>query len=318
MLRFVFTDAKKCERILDGPLSLTIRMDEDVPADDLYAVFPYTEVGESARIVVYDGKTPVFVGVVDEQEHIFSEKGRFLRISARSLAAHLLDNEAEPQTYNHPTASLIFERHVKPYGIMREEQDDAIFFGEQIITKGMSQWSALKNFCNACYSSTPRVTADGKLLMKREINPQTVVFSDSGGGIAYSELIESRKRCEEISRVNVKISDEEGYRFRIDNSDAVARGIVRERYLNAVLSATPMTCADSMISKGAADAYGVTLRCSGRLTDCMGKNAVVISRQLKTPEDLYISSVGYRLGADGDSTTLRLKRRKNGCGSHDI
>lgn len=318
MLSFVFEDTEKREHIFDSPLSLTLRMDEDVPADDLYAVFPYADVGELTKVAVYDGGVTVFIGVVDEQERVINEKGCFLRISARSLAAHLLDNEAAPQNYNHPTASLIYERYVKPFGILWDEQDDAAYFGEQTIPKGTSRWAVLKNFCAACYSTTPRITADGRLRMKGAGDRETVVFSDSGGGIAYAELCESRKRCEEISCVNVKVSDDEGYRYRIENTDAIARGIVRERCLNAVLSATPMTCADTMIANGAAASYGMTLLCEGRHTDCMGKGAAVESSLLGTKKDLYISGVSYRLDTNGGRTTLRLKRRNNGCGSRGM
>ena len=317
MLSFVFTDTEKREHRFDDPLTLNIRMDEDVPADDLYAVFPYRDVGELTRVAAYDGGTLAFVGVVDEQERILSEKGRFLRVSARSLAAHLLDNEAPPQTYSHPSASLIFERHIAPYGIVWDE-DDATYFGEQVITKGTSQWAVLKNFCNACYSTAPRITADGRLRMKDSADPETVSFSDSGGGIAYSELYESKKRCEEISCVNIKVSDDEGYCRRIENADAAARGIVRERYLNAILAATPVTCADSIIANGEAASYSMTLKCGGRLTDCMGKRAIVQNRLFGERKDLYISGVSYRLDANGDSTTLRLKRRSNLCGYQDM
>ena len=76
-------------RILTRPLSLTIRMDEDVPADDCYAVFAYEKVGELKEIKVLDGGKLLFVGVVDEQEHSVAEDGVRLKISARSLAAHL-------------------------------------------------------------------------------------------------------------------------------------------------------------------------------------------------------------------------------------
>lgn len=318
MLRFVLTDTDGAERILSRPLSVSIRMDEEVPADDLYAVFRYIEVGELTRISVYDDDRLLFSGIVDEQERLFSDSGRYLRISARSLAAYLLDNEAMPQCYDHPSASMIYERHVMPYGIKWADSDDATYFGEQMITKGMSRWAVLRNFCTSCYSSTPRISADGTLWMKGNTADTTVIFSDEEDGIGYLELRESRKRCEEISRVNIKVSDTEGYRFMMDNADAIDRGIRRERYLNAALTSTPMTCADMMIAGGDAASYSVTLKCAGNLLGSMGQYAVVKDRLLGTLDDLYVSALSYRLTAQGDTTTVKLKRRKNKCGYQDM
>lgn len=318
MLSFIFTDTDGNRHILSHPLSLTVRMDESVPADDLCAVFAYRRLPELTTLRMNDDRGTVFVGVVDEQEHILSDKGRLLRICARSLAAHLLDNEAAPRCYDHPSASLIYERHVRPYGILREEEDDATFFGEQSVGKGMSQWTVLKNFCTACYSTTPRVTANGYLRMKGADNLSEVCFSDSGDGLAYTELREVKKRCEEISRVNMKVHEDEGYRYSVDNTDALQRGVCRERYLNAALISTPMTCADAMIQNGAAASYGIRLKCSGCALDKMGCRATVRNRLLGEIKDLYVSSVSYRLGADGDTTTLQLKRRKDVCGYQDM
>lgn len=316
-MRFLLTDVEGITQTLTRPLSLTIRMDEDIPADDCYVVFAYEATGELKDIRIMDDDGLVFVGVVDEQEHFINEKGRFLKISARSLAARLLDNEAAPGCYNHPSAKLIYERHVAPFGIDRTEDDDAVYYGEQQINKGMSHWTALKNFCVACYSAIPRISADGVLWMKGAAQTGSVCFSDEGDGIAYTEISEKRKRCEEISRVNIKVNDE-GYLYQMDNTDAIRRGIRRERYLNAVLASTPMTCADTMIQNGANASYAVSLKCPGMLTARMGCAAVVKNRLLGNIDGLYVSSVSYHMDHNGGTSTIRLKRRNNGCGYQDM
>lgn len=318
MLRFELTDTQGTAHILTRPLLLTIRMDEDVPADDCYAVFAYEDIGEAVDVKVMDGDKVIFVGVVDEQEHLVSEQGRYLKLSARSLAARLLDNEAMPECYNHPSAALIFERHVQPYGIIRGEDDDAVYYGEQQVNKGMSRWAALKNFCTACYSFAPRVTADGVLWMKGVKDAGEAVFSDAGDGLVYTQLSEKRKRCEEISRVNVKINDDDGYVYQADNEDAIRRGVNRERYVNAVLSSTPMTCVDAMIRNGADASYGIELKCPGFAAHLMGCSAVVKNRLLGEIGGLYVSGVSYRLDSGGGTSTLKLKRRDHGCGYRDM
>ena len=154
--------------------------------------------------------------------------------------------------------------------------------------------------------------------MKGSPDTKPLLFSDDGGGIAYTQLSELKKRCEEISRVNVKVADGDGYRCQMDNPDAIRRGICRERYLNAVLESTPMTCADAMLQNSSAASYGIRLKCPGCHADKMGYAASVKNRLLGTLDGLYICGVSYRLDANGGTSTLRLKRRNNGCGFQDM
>ena len=310
MLSFVAEDIRGHEIIMPRAIRAAINMEEDVPADDLYVLFPYIDTLELKGISVYDRSTLVFIGVVDEEERIADASGEYLRISARSPAARLLDNEAVPESYDHPSARLIYERHARPYGITAGDQDDAVYFGEQVITKGMSRWTAIRNFCNACYSSVPRISATGTLYMKGAGNSGKTVFSDSGAGHRYTALRESVRRCEEISRVNVKVNCEDGYAYPVDNSDAIARGILRERCVNAMLTDTPLKCADSMIEAGRGKAYSVTLESPDRLLDILGGQAEVRSAALGIIEGLYVSSLKYRLDRNGERTAVVLKRRK--------
>ena len=309
MLSFLFTDADGHEIILSSPLSLVMRMEEDVPADDLTAVFPYLNCGELAQVSVFDGSRLVFKGVVDEEEHLMSSKGEYLRISARSLAAHLLDNEAEPQSYDHPSARLIYERCASGFGLGAGDVDGSTYFGELTVTKGMSCWTAVQNFCKACYSSSPRISADGRLFMRGLVTEGTVMFGDGAGGIPFVSLGEKKKRCEEISRVRIKTADSSGYRSAVENPDAVKRGVRRERYINAALTSTPIKCADTMIANGSKRAYSLSLRCPGWLGDILGRAASVSSNTLGSLNGLYVSSIKYHLDSKSDYTDIELKRR---------
>ena len=312
MLRFVTTDVEGSRFPLPAPLSVTLRMEEDVPADDLYAVFPLIRCRELKEIAVYDGEREVFVGVIDEQELLRQPSGASLRLSARSLAARLLDNEAPPRIYDHPSARLIYERHVRDYGIGEGDVDDANCFGELAITKGMSQWSVLKTFCNACYASVPRVSADGRLYMKGLPRTEAVVFGE--GGVRYTRLSEQYRRCEEISRVNVKVNESGGYSYPVENRDALQRGVCRERYVNALLTATPIKCADIILQKGCEKAYALHLRCPERLLHLLGCDAAVHDGAVGDREGLYVSAVRYRMDKGGEYTAVKLKRRLLSCG----
>ena len=139
MLTFFFTDknGKRCE--IKNVLTAEISADVDVPADELVMTVPYDEKFGNADILeVYDGRSLVFVGQVDEIVSIVRTDGAIVRLSGRSLAGRLLDNEAEPVTYVNPAAKFIFERHLKPFGIVGYDGDEHPFMGTIKIEKGMT------------------------------------------------------------------------------------------------------------------------------------------------------------------------------------
>ena len=307
MLRCVFRDIKGQRVIMPRLLSLQVNVDENVPADSLYAVFPCMATDELVGVTLYDGDKPLFIGVVDEEERERGAQGNFLKVSARSLAGLLLDNEAMPCVYEHPSLSLIYERYVKPYGIALDGDDDAFCFGEQSVTKGSSCWRVLKKFCNACYSSTPRVSSVGVLYPKGISRGRVTDFGE--GGICYTALREIGKRCEEISTVYVKTSNVGTYSLPVKNPSAAARGVRRERYLNAVLTESPMRCADAMIANGSAKAYEIRLRCPSCLLGREGDRAILRDAVIGERNDLMISAVHYRMTADGEVSSVTLKRR---------
>ena len=307
MLRCVLqdVDGKKIE--MPRLLSLKADIDEGVPADSLYAVFPYMPTKELTGITLYDGDTPVFIGVVDEEEHERDTQGEYLAVSARSMAAHLLDNEAMPCAYDHPSMRLIYERYAKPCGIVLHGSGDAVYFGEQSVLKGSSCWRVLKNFCTACYSSTPRISSVGVLYPKGILRDKTTVFGSDG--IPFTTVKEVRKRCEEISTVYVKTSGAGSYTLPVVNASAKSRGVTRTRYLNAMLTESPMSCADAMIRNGEKKAYAVHLHCPTCLIGHEGNRAVLHDNMTGETDRLYISAVHYRLTENGEYSNVILKRR---------
>ena len=309
MLRFILTDVNGLETELPYPVSLTVDADEAVPADSLYAVFPYVETAEAAVISVFDDDRLLIKGIVDEEEHTMLSGEYDLRISARSMAALLLDNEAMPCVYDHPSASLMKERYAEPFGIEVGDNDDAVYFGEQTVAKGSSCWSVLKNFCNACYSCAPRVSSDGVLWLKGLKREEAVRFGEKG--VRYTDIRELHKRCEELSAVKIKTENPGGYDRTISDISAVGRGIARVRYLNALLTGSPMRCADAMLKNSAAKAYSVRLRCPSCLLGYDGCAAVIDDAPFDIAKGLYISSLRYRLTKNGGYTDVTLKRRNN-------
>ncbi len=314
MLRTVLYDIDGVKWIPSGLFKLTVEVDEDVPSDSLYAELADPGCGEIARISLYSGGIEVFRGTIDDETRLYDKSGSVLKLSARGPAAHLLDNEAEPCDYSHPSSSLMAERYAEPFGVKLKEEDETVYFGRQDVLKGSSCYSALKRFCAACYSGLPRISSTGELSLKGIKRDGSVRFGSKSGEVRFTRLEERRSRCKEISEVLVKTSPGGGYDIRIANKSALARGIRRRRYLNAALTESPMKCAEAMIENGSKKAYTIRLRCPGCLLGNEGKNAVVCDNAVSERSGLYISSLRYRLSAKGEFTDVILTRRESRCG----
>ena len=134
MLTYFFTDKNGKKFEIKNVLTAEISADVDVPADELVLVMPYDERFRNADMFeVYDDEALVFVGQADEIVSIVQNSGAIAKLSVRSLAGRLLDNEAEPVTYVNPAAKFIFERHLKPFGIAGYDGDEHAFMGLSLI-----------------------------------------------------------------------------------------------------------------------------------------------------------------------------------------
>lgn len=309
MLSFEFVDINDNVVQINDPYTLSINMEENVPCDDMVAVFAHVPCDELKSVRVYDNDTLVFSGIVDEQQRISTDDGAFLKIVARSMAAHLVDNESVPVSYMHPSVSVIENRHTKPFGVRVTGERDTTYFGTQTVKKGDTNWQAVEDFAKNVYMNTPRINQSAELDFSGVQNDTLSFFSNNGDGIRYTTLTENIKRCEEISTVRIKVTNSSGYHSVIENADAISRGIKRERYLNSVLTDTPAIYADSMIKNGRKKSYEITLSCIGQHMSVFGNCAVVKDSVCGEIDRLYVSAVRYRLSAKQEVTTVTLKRK---------
>jgi len=307
MLRFLFTDINDKVIEITDVMSVTIDKEQGVPCDEMVAVFPYFSLKELKEVVVKDGDKTVFTGIVDEQKTQEDSDGIFVTVVCRSLAALLVDNESVPISYNYPSVDVIAHNHVLPFGIKLSNTSDT-YFGVQTVYKGYSNFKAVEDFAKNVYHSVPYVDEHGVLKFLQD-DDDVYVFSDTEQGIRYSSFCENIRRCEEISQVNVKVTNSCGYNNIIKNDDAQSRGVVRQRYINSVLTDTPADCAQKMISKGRQKAYTITLMCAGRHLDVFMKNAKVLHSFHEVSDELFVCAVRYRLDNKKDVTTVTLKRK---------
>lgn len=305
MLSYFFTDKNGKKFEIKNVLTAEISADVDVPADELVLVMPYDERFRNADMFeVYDDEALVFVGQADEIVSIVQNSGAIAKLSARSLAGRLLDNEAEPVTYVNPAAKFIFERHLKPFGIVGYDGDEHAFMGKIKIEKGMTEWQVLEKFCNGRYGKSPRITGAGFALMCGTYGgAKPIVFGRNGVG--YTSLREYIKPCRVISQIKLRTEEYGGYKSIISNK-CVADRIKRVRYVNAFLDNNAVKTADRMIENGNRQSFEITVECPKCLCGIVGRRAVIYDPIVGKREGLVVTSIKYSLKKNGESTTVVL------------
>lgn len=301
------SDGQRLE--LSGVLTMVINSDYDVPADDFAVTVPYNALlGDARSVQVFEQDKLIFEGKVDEIINVTKHNQALTKLTARSLAGMLLDNEAEPVTYINPSSQFIFNRHLKPFGIKECDGDEVPFYGSLKIEKGMTHWQVLKNFCRNRYDTLPRITANGNALMTGCGNDEPILFGN--GGIPYYSLKESRRLCKLISEIKLKLNEFGEYGGSIKNTNPDCRGTERVRYVNAATDKTTVKTADKMIENSNQSSYVLALECPGCRLDALGRCAKVNDRLLSEIDDLRVISVRYTLSRDGEFSSVVLRKEK--------
>ena len=312
MLKYKVIMKNQSEKMLDGVLTAVMDSDSDVPADSLTLTCPYdSEIRlHGDRLKVLDADKLVFTGQLDNISVIKRGSGVILKLNARSKAAELLDNEAEPVTYINPSASLIESRHLRPFGITLSEVDNVPYYNKFKIDKGMSHWQVLRNFCRNRYQCEPRISGDGTAYMLGVPNGGSVVFSDGGDGITYYGIRESQLRHRIISEVKLKFRQNNTYSGTLKNNNPDAQGLRRVRYVNTAADKTNLITAEEMINNSNRAGYTLTLRCAGCHSDLLGSRAAVSDSVLGKLGDLSVKKVRYYSDGRGEYSEITLKKEK--------
>lgn len=141
-----------------------------VPCDSFRVECPFfpedgTSYEKAVRFFAYEGGRRVFTGVVDEVEWTYGAEGRRVTVTGRSLAALLLDNEAEAADYSVATLGDILRDHVAPYGIQVGEEAEIPACRNFSVAAGQSEWQVLYQFCRYHGGVPPRFDREGRLLL---------------------------------------------------------------------------------------------------------------------------------------------------------
>ena len=283
MLRAVLSDIRGRKKHMEELLSLSIISSSDAPADSLRAVFPVKgSVGEYTDIEVYLGNESIFHGMVDEQTEEKGEKGHFLELRARTMEAVLLDNEARPETLCLADGDLIFERHFRDLGFKGIRGGGTPCGGELVISKGMSEWDVLEEFCNKFSGTRPVIHNDGIIDISGKDNSALIMLSPDRIGYVKKCLRRSRV----ISEIFARTYNAGGYEMRLTGELAEKKRIRRRRFVNA--SETKR-------------------RSAGAVRELIGRSEKSYESRIIGYRELVPCRPGDKVRIRGESTDLRVK-----------
>lgn len=302
MLRFILTDSQQHTVALRHPLKVSLSRSDQAPADRLEVVFAVTgQVPVLSSVEVRNGEERVFFGYVDEQAEEYNAKGRLLTLTARSLAAVLLDNEAAPQTYCLPSMPLLMQRHFIPLGFTAFAGSAKAYSGELTVTKGMSEWSVLQQFGRYFTRTEPKIRQDGVIDLTGDTPQELLILPQ-----------EALLTCRHEYRPRVLFSDiwarsriGGGYTIPLVSEKANALGIRRRRYVNvAGTRERTVLSVKEMLQKAESAYERLIVTCSGcRLAE------VGSGLQLSGHTEQYrIRELYYALDSTGERTSIYAER----------
>ena len=297
----------KSGRIIEelSPLIMRFLSSEDAPADSLYARFERR--GKTADFfscsAELDGDA-LFCGIIDELTEYTGETGSYLEIRARTIEALLLDNEAKPQSYCLPSFDLIFEKHFRPLGFSSFIGPANAFNGELNITKGMSEWKVLEEFCRSFTGTKPCVTNDGVIDISGDNSPQII-------HIGKSRIISVERKLKKsmiVSDIYVRTCNSGGYDLHLSSDYAEKLGTKRVRYYNAVGSRKISFDEITQMQKKAADKAGsLTLECTGAVR---AKAGDIVIPEGET-DRFYVREICITAGENGIRTKITAGVKMN-------
>lgn len=301
-------DSKNDMVFSSKPLSLKVNLSVHIPAHSLVVIFPFENYVSGETILLYKDEDVVFKGIIDEEQRVESCSGRYVKLIARSLMAHLLDNETEPVVINFATSTFLGERYLKPFSIPYDTAEDIMsstINGEL----GATVYQVLSAFSNEVYSCNPYISPKGEFSFKGCRNMGEICFSNTDG-VKFNSLTEYRKPCEEISEIRYMLNNQ-GYCYSLENPERRNSSVKRVRYLDCRLnSETTVNDGEILIRNSQRESYCVKIVCPSLLLNCLGSSARVDVSYL-SDRDFVVSEITATMTSKGYSSEVTLVRKED-------
>lgn len=169
---------------LPAPMEWELEYACGVPCDSFWMELPWKQGEEevyrkAVRITASHGGMTVFTGLVDEAEWGISAQGSRVALSGRSLAALLLDNEAQAADYAAATLEDILRDHVAPYGLSALVETAIPACQGFSVAAGSSEWQVVYDFTRYHGAVQPRFDREGRLVLAPFADGTVKVLDDT-------------------------------------------------------------------------------------------------------------------------------------------
>jgi hypothetical protein len=183
-----------------------------------------------SQITAYVGARAVFEGAVDLKRDRLSAGGAVTELEARSRAALLLDNQAQPCQLQQARLDAVFDRFIAPYGFKLDLPAALPALALYTVHAGTSEWDAFAGFVRRVYGVTPYVTEGLVRVRRRDIAARPLRISNAGGDAAFTCLTREFIPYNIISSIYLR--DSEGvYSTAVRNPAAAGYGVTRRRFV---------------------------------------------------------------------------------------
>ncbi len=182
------------------------------------------------KIIARRGGKKIFFGFADKQKSVLTNSG-YIYVYARSSGSILVDNEAFPCEYRHPSSKQLWLCCAEPFGI-EFALPQVSSQGSYAVQKGKSCYAVINDFMLYTHGTGIYVSPENEL--KAFEKDGEVVAADESAIVSAAVVYD---RSMVISRVDYKINPSDKYVYHLESRLAVENSISRRRLVN--LSALP-------------------------------------------------------------------------------
>lgn len=199
-----------------------------VACDSLWAGFVLdNNIDEIHSAELYINYKLMFSGLCDCQKSTYDSNGFEIYFYARSTACILVDNEAEPYTYQHPSAKQLCFSLAEGMGFSNSLPDISST-NQYEITKGTSRYGAISQFVLLLTGKHINITPKNNIQLISE-SSETKNLNDYD----ILSLTETINRSEPLSQIQFKQnSSQEKYNLHTKSMLCDSLGINRTKFIN--------------------------------------------------------------------------------------
>ena len=263
-------------------------------------------IDEIVTVRAYEGDEILFNGYADNQKIKENENGFEIYFFARSSAALLVDNEAEPFTYNMPTAKQLWFTFAKHLGFSCDLPN--IQSNEKYeVSKGTSCYGAISQFVSLVTGERIGITPQNGIILLEE--SKDIKKLNSYDILSAQAVI---NRSEPLSEICFKKTlSSAGYTLHTKAAVQNERGLSeRKQYLN--LSSLPQWQRDYAVLKRLKASFEdyriLEITVSGFLKESLYQRFSYHSA-IGEYEDYLLTEKKYVCDGNGDYTKLTLKKK---------